>query len=306
MTELREFIGRDSGVKTAKVPINETMIRHWCIALGDDNSLYQNAEVAQKTICKGIVAPPAMLQAWTMPEYGELPDVMDAINELYAALDAQGYTGIVATNSEQDYFQPLYIGDRISSRKIIEDISEEKKTGLGKGFFITSTIVYENQNGVVVGRQLHRVLKFKPEGVCKEDPKALRPRPNVTLDTAFYFEAAKQHKLLIQCCDTCSTLQHPPLPSCRACGALDLSPTEMSGRGTLFSYTIVHRPVLPAFDAPYPVILVDLEEGPRVVSELHGVPLEDIKIGMPLQVDFIDCDPELSLPIFRLREEGRS
>lgn len=293
---LQAFVGRDSGPIRGRDAVNAAMIRHWCVALGDVNPVYADAAVARQTIHGDVIAPPAMLQAWTMPEPFAGPG-SDAVGELYALLDSQGFGGIAATDSEQDYHAPVRIGDVLTATKRITAVSGEKQTALGRGYFITSTVEWVNQAGVVVGTQLHRVLKYQAKPIA--EPAALRPRPNATLDTAFFFEAAKRRELLIQCCDRCDRLQHPPMAACRACGSLALSPRRMSGRGTLFSFTIVHAPVTPPFEPPYPVILVELEEGPRVVSELHGVPLGDIKIGMPLRVDFLDCDADLSLPIFR-------
>jgi uncharacterized OB-fold protein/acyl dehydratase len=297
-SELAQFVGRSGSEKLAKDPVNVAMIRHWCGALGDHNPVYVDDAAARDAGQGGIVAPSAMMQAWTMPDYGDVSEP-DAISDLYALLDSHGYSSIVATNSEQEYFAPVRIGDVLRSVKTIESISGEKKTGLGQGFFITSIISFVNQDDVAVGRQLHRVLKFKPPVTRQAEPVVPRPKPNLTKDVAFFFEMAKQHKLTIQGCDVCDHLQHPPTTACYACGSLDLSPREMSGRGTLFSYTIVHAPVVAPFKPPYPVILVELEEGPRVVSELHGTDLADIRIGMPLMVDFLECPDDLVLPIFR-------
>jgi len=302
--QLQTFIGRSGAQVTAPDPVNASMIRHWCVALGDMNPAYLDSEAAAETLHGTPIAPPAMLQAWTMPDYGSRPQKPDAIDEIYALLDSHGFTSIVATNSEQDYLLPVRIGDSLRSVKTITAVSPPKKTALGDGYFITSTIEFSNQEGAVVGRQLHRVLKFKPVkgDTGSPEPTALRPRPNMTADTAFFFEGARQHRLLIQRCQACDALQHPPTAACATCGSLSLTPAEMSGRGTLYSYTIVHAPVVPPFEAPYPVILVELEEGPRIVSELAGVSREEIMIGMPLVVDFIDCDAELSLPVFRAAE----
>ncbi|SCW33891.1 Uncharacterized OB-fold protein, contains Zn-ribbon domain [Sphingobium faniae] len=299
--QLEAFIGRSGHEKVAKDAVNPAMIRHWCVVLEDHNPAYLDDASARAAGQGGIVAPSAMMQAWTMPDYGD-ESAPDAINELYALLDAQGYSAIVATNSEQDYFVPIRVGDTLRSVKTIEAISGEKKTGLGQGFFITSIIRFTNQDGVEVGRQLHRVLKFKPPVKEAAEPVVPRPQPNLTQDIAFFFDMARQHKLAIQGCDACNHLQHPPTTACYMCGSLDLSPREMSGRGTLFTYTIVHAPVVAPFKPPYPVILVELEEGPRVVSELHGTGLADIRIGMPLEVDFLHCPDDLVLPIFRERK----
>lgn len=294
------FVGKSGSEKTARDPVNIAMIRHWCVALGDRNPVYLDEAAARAAGQDGILAPPGMLQAWTMPDYGDESEP-DAISDLYALLDANGYASIVATNSEQEYLAPVRVGDVLRSVKTIDAISGEKKTALGQGFFITSIITFTNQDGVTVGRQLHRVLKFRPPARpdVQDEPPASRPKPNLTQDIAFFFDMAKQRKLAIQGCDRCDHLQHPPTAACYACGSLDLSPRLMSGRGTLFSYTVVHAPVVAPFKPPYPVILVELEEGPRVVSELHGTALADIRIGMPLTVDFLECPDDLVLPIFR-------
>jgi uncharacterized OB-fold protein/acyl dehydratase len=298
LDRLRSFVGHDSGAKRSQDPVNKAMIRHWCVALGDHNPAYLDDEAARAAGHDDIIAPPAMVQAWTMPDFGAKPGGTDAVGELYALLDSHGYSAIVATNSEQQYFEPVRIGDRLTSTKVISDISDEKKTALGAGYFVTSIVTTVNQDGTKVAEQLHRVLKFKPADKQPPKQKVQRPRPNVTQDTAFFFEGAKQRKLLIQGCDVCGRLQHPPTAACSVCGSLKLSPRQMSGRATLFSYTIVHAPAIAPFEPPYPVILATLEEGPRIVSEIHGVPLDGIKIGMPIEVDFLD-DGDFSLPIFR-------
>src|SRR4029453_15916034 len=132
-----------------------------------------------------------------------------------------------ATNCEQEYDRMLHVGDWLQTRSVIESVSEEKQTGLGVGHFITTRIEYLTTDGEPVGRQLFRILKFKPgtgrnaaaaesgDGeATKADaaPRGKRPRPGITPDNAFFFEGAKQHKLLIQQCSACQTLRHPPQP----------------------------------------------------------------------------------------------
>ena len=261
---LAAFVGRQGATMHAPDAVNAAMIRHWCVAMGDHNPVYRDEVAAQASGHGGVLAPPAMLQAWTMPGYGALPPGLDAIAELYALLDGWGYTSIVATDSEQEYLRPLRLGDQVSATKTITSISDEKRTGLGKGHFVTSTIEIVDAGGALVGRQLHRVLKFKPAApsgpsVAPAALLALRPRPNVTQDTRFFFDGARERKLLIQRCSRCSVLQHPPSAACAACGSLDLGVQQASGRGELYSYTVVHAPVVAPFKAPYIVALVALE-----------------------------------------------
>ena len=315
--QLAAFVGRQGATMHAPDAVNAAMIRHWCVALGDHNPVYRDEAVAQANGHGGVIAPPAMLQAWTMPGYlpsaGAVPPGPDAIAELYALLDGWGYTSIVATDSEQDYLRPLRLGDTVSATKTITSISEEKSTGLGKGHFVTSTIEIVDGNGALVGRQLHRVLKFKPAappGVSvvpaslPTSEPALRPRPNVTQDTRFFFDGARERKLLIQRCKACGVLQHPPTAACAACGSLDLGVQQASGRGELYSYTVVHAPVVAPFKAPYIVALVALEEGTRLVSELLDVEPSAVQIGMKLEVDFLQVDEGLVLPVFRPASDG--
>jgi uncharacterized protein len=128
--------------------------------------------------------------------------------------------------------------------------------------------------------------------------KPPRPRPARTDDNSFWFEGAQEHRLLIQRCLSCGTLRHPPLPACGVCRSFEWDTVESSGRGTLYSFVVVHYPQVPAFEYPLPIGLVQLEEGTRVVANLQGVEPSDVRIGMTLRAEFVDCDDDLSLPVF--------
>jgi hypothetical protein len=82
------------------------------------------------------------------------------------------------------------------------------------------------------------------------------------------------------------------------CGSLEWEAVESSGRGSLYSYVVVHYPQVAAFEYPLPIGLVELEEGTRVVANLGGVDLDRIEVGMAVRVEFVDHDDELSLPVF--------
>ena len=131
---------------------------------------------------------------------------------------------------------------------------------------------------------------------------ARRPHPFITQDTAFFWEAARAHRLTIQRCVRCQQLRHPPAPACANCRSLDWDTVEASGRGTLFSFTIVHQPLTPPFTKPFAVGLIELEEGTRLVTELIDITHDQLVIGMALTVDFIDCDEYLTLPVFRVAD----
>jgi uncharacterized OB-fold protein len=246
-------------------------------------------------------------------------------------LDDEGLTSVVATNCEQTYGRPLVLGDRLLVRSVIESISEPKRTGLGIGRFLTTLQEYvavpdasvpagagggarasgggggpgglsvEQMRalfdaGEQVATMRFRILKFLPPD--RKPPRPPRPHPALTQDNAFWFEGARTHRLLIQHCTSCGTLRHPPLPACANCGSLEWDTVESSGRGTLYSYVVVHYPQVPSFEYPLPIGLIELEEGTRVVANLGAVERDDITIGMPVRAEFVDFDEELSLPVF--------
>jgi len=130
---------------------------------------------------------------------------------------------------------------------------------------------------------------------------AQRPRPEMTpLTEAFWF-AARERRLVVQRCDDCATYRFPPEVACYACGSLRSTWTPVSGRATLYSWTLAHPPMLPYFQerAPWPVAVAELAEGPRMVSNLVEIPIEEYAAGMPLVVDFQDVDDEITLVVFR-------
>jgi uncharacterized OB-fold protein len=126
-----------------------------------------------------------------------------------------------------------------------------------------------------------------------------RPAPVLTDDNVGYWEALRDRELRIQGCADCGRLRHPPRPMCPHCGSLNKSMVLMSGRGTVYSYSILHHPQASAFDYPVLAALIDLDEGVRVVSNLVGVDKDDIRIGMPVQVEFADAKDGWVVPVFR-------
>jgi len=197
----------------------------------------------------------------------------------------------------------LHLGDHLRTRTVIDSISEEKQTGLGIGHFVTTRVEYETTDGEPVGRMLFRILKFKPGTGRSAAPspteRPRRPRPSITEDNAFFFEGAKQHRLLIQQCASCGRLRHPPEPRCAACGSYEWHAKEASGRGTVYSYVVNHYPQVPAFDYPLPIGLIELEEGTRLVADLVDIDPSAVRIGMPVAVEWLDLDPDLTLPAFK-------
>jgi uncharacterized OB-fold protein/acyl dehydratase len=302
------------------------MIRHWVEAMGDENPVYLDEEAARANGFPGVIAPPTMLQAWIMRGLRtslEADAARDAGNEatdspsdqMMALLNEAGFTSVVATNCDQHYERPLVPGDVLEVTSVIDSISGQKQTGLGLGHFVTNRLEYRDQTGEVVATMLFRILKFKPgtgsgattketketkgtEETEETAPRPLRPRPALTQDNSFFFEGAKQHRLLIQRCAACGTLRHPPRPACPVCRSFDWDTLEASGRGTIFSYVVNHYPQVPAFDYPLVIALVELEEGTRLIANVEGISPETVSIGMEVEAGFVDFDDDLSLPVF--------
>ena len=125
-----------------------------------------------------------------------------------------------------------------------------------------------------------------------------RPAPATTRDTAFFWEALKERRLLIQRCAACGALRHPPRPMCPRCHSLDWDTVEASGHGTVTSFVVPHHPELPWFPEPYVVALVELAEGTRLVTNIVGVSPDAVTMGMRVRVSFEEFDDGLVLPLF--------
>src|SRR5262245_12369201 len=127
----------------------------------------------------------------------------------------------------------------------------------------------------------------------------MRPRPGIHRDNLFFCEGVRRGELLIQRCAECRRLGHPPTPSCRRCRSLAADAVKASGRGAVYSCCQPHEPRLPGFDPGYVVALVELAEGTRLVTNLIGIDPSDLRIGLPVVVEFVAVDPDLTLPMFR-------
>ncbi|WP_393059344.1 bifunctional MaoC family dehydratase N-terminal/OB-fold nucleic acid binding domain-containing protein [Streptomyces sp. LN549] len=320
---LRAYEGRAAATSgVGKDLVNEPMIRHWCEAVGDTHPAYGGP---------GAVAPPTMLQAWTMGGLSGHTDRSGAYDELFGLLDVAGYTSVVATDCEQEYLRLLRPGDRITFDAVIEAVSERKTTKLGTGYFVTTRMDVRAQDEPA-GTHRFRILKYRPEkpkpkpeerateraeqrttenAGPEEQPKpkdgngnTLRSRPVVNRDNAGFWEGVAAHRLLIQRCAACGTLRFPWLPGCNACGSPEWDTVEASGEGTVFSHVVMHHPSFPAYSengegGPYAVALIELAEGVRMVSNVLGVPCDKVRVGMPVRLEFLRTDPESVLPVFR-------
>jgi uncharacterized OB-fold protein/acyl dehydratase len=307
---LREFVGLEIGPpETAEDAVNEAMIRHWCQAMGDRNPVYTDPDAAKDSPHGGVVAPPAMLQAWTMPGIVvayDLESLDDKQRELHAFFGEHGYSSVVATDCEQGYERYLQPGDRITARTTIESISEEKATALGIGYFVLTRTLYTDQNDEPVGWMTFRVLKFKPSqqpaasaDTSAEMPtKPTRMRPTLSHDNTWWWDGVNDGQLLIQKCSDCGALRHPPRPMCCSCQSISWESVVSSGKGTVHSYTVMHHPPIPGYDYPLAVALIDLAEGTRIVSNVAGCSPDEVHIGMPVACRIENADDDFKLPIF--------
>jgi len=298
LDKLRGLVGRPSGPPfKAWDAVNQAMIRHWCDAVGDTNPVYTDPAAAAASVHGQIVAPPTMLQAWTMK--GLVPPPSEgggAQDELMGLLDSAGFTSVVATNCDQEYERYLHIGDELTAESVIEDVSAEKHTALGDGHFVTTRTDLRDHNGQLVGSMRFRILKFRPPE--KEEEKPPRPKPPRNQDNAFFWEGVDRGELLIQHCTSCGKLRHPPRPMCPNCQSLEWDTVTASGKGEVFSFIIPHYPQVPFFEYPYVVAVIALEEGTRLISNVIDIDPGDVTVGMPVEVRFVNVDGELTLPLF--------
>ncbi len=130
--------------------------------------------------------------------------------------------------------------------------------------------------------------------------KPRRALPVPTPETEHFWEGTKAGELRLQRCDECEHVYFPPRPFCNECGSRSVSIFRASGRASLYSYVINYRPA-PGFEAPYAIAVVELEEGPRMLTNIVDSPQtpEALILDMPLQVVFTELDEKISLPHFR-------
>lgn len=304
----------ESGPRWSRDPVNLPMVNNWAQALGDENPIYTNEESAERSVHRGLVAPPAMAQVWTM----DGPRVSDdPLGEMMTVLDDAGFTSVVATNSEQSYHRYLRHGERLSVTSVLEDVVGPKVTGLGEGWFVTTRSTWYSGDEPVAEMRF-RVLKFRPpeegqdraeqressgtSGDKSSDRSGGEPiHPATNSDTAYFWEGARAGELRIQRCGQCGLLRHPPGPMCPECAATKPTYLVSEGLGEVYSYTVHHHPPVPGKQLPLVVALVELDEGVRVLGEMPGVDPGEVHVGMAVEVGFHEVDEQLTLPHWRPR-----
>ncbi|QLL07027.1 bifunctional MaoC family dehydratase N-terminal/OB-fold nucleic acid binding domain-containing protein [Mycobacterium vicinigordonae] len=280
--------------RTGRDPVNQPMINNWVEALGDRNPIYVDEDAARAAGHPGLVAPPAMIQVWTMFGLGGERPSDDPMGPMMELFDNNGYIGVVATNCEQTYHRYLRPGEQVTIHSEMRDVVGPKRTALGEGFFINQHIVWRVGDEDVAEMEW-RILKFRPadsdsaaSGSVPEDLDAdAMMRPSSSRDTAFFWEGVKAHELRIQKLAD-GTLQHPPVPALWQDPAAPIDYAVSSGRGTVFSFVVHHAPKVPGRTLPFVIALVELEEGVRMLGELRGIDPEAVQIGTPVRVTYID------------------
>jgi uncharacterized OB-fold protein/acyl dehydratase len=288
-------VGRD--------PVNQAMIHHWIDAMGDANPIYVDEAAAQAAGHPGIVAPPAMIQVWTMMGLGGARPDDDPLGKIIALFDDAGYVGVVATNCEQTYHRYLRPGEEVSVSAELTDVVGPKQTALGEGYFINQHISWQ-VGDEDVAEMNWRILKFKPRDTDKPvtpddlDPAVLM-RPSSSRDTQFFWDGVNGHELRIQRRGD-GSLQHPPLPAVWQDKQAPVDYVVASGRGTVFSFVVHHAPKVPGRTLPFVIALVELEEGVRMLGELRSVDPATVKIGLPVHATYLDFPESDSGPAWTL------
>jgi len=289
----------DSAPRPARDPVNPAMINNWTEALGDTNPRYPE------------LAPPAMVQVWTMHGLHGRRTADDPLGAMTQVLDEAGYTSVVATDCEQSYHRYLRQGERLSVRTRLTDVTGPKRTALGEGWFVTTVSTW-SVGTEPVAEMMFRVLKFRPPEPAPtalvEPPAVTEPapvrgvlRPTVNRDTEYFWAGLAARELRVWRCGACGLLRHPPGPMCPRCGATRPEYQVASGLGTVYSFVVHHHPPVPGRALPFVVALVELTEGVRVMGELRGVAPAEVRVGLPVEIDFDRVDDELTLPAWRPR-----
>jgi uncharacterized protein len=289
----------ESRPRAARDPVNLPMIRTWTEALALPGMDGAGPDLA----------PPAMIQVWTMPGLHGVRTDDDPLGQMVQVLDEAGYTSVVATNCDQTYHRYLKLGEQLSVRARLLDVTGPKRTALGEGWFVTTRSTWFAA-GEPVATMDFRILKFRPPQSTPPSPASTISttsteeysgpmRPLVTPDTAFFWAGTAAGELRIQRCESCGTLRHPPGPCCPACGAMNRGYVVAAGTGEVYSYVVHHHPPVPGKRLPVVVALVELPEGVRMVGEMPGVRPDQVRIGLPVQATFVRVDEDLTLPAWR-------
>ena len=127
------------------------------------------------------------------------------------------------------------------------------------------------------------------------------PKPYASWETRGYWEGCGRGELVLQRCGACGKVQHRPRALCASCLSGDIEHFVASGRGTVYTYTVTHQNQAPGFReaCPYVLAYVELEEGPRLLTNVVGCDPAEVAIGLPVVADFAEPENDLAVPRFR-------
>ncbi len=127
------------------------------------------------------------------------------------------------------------------------------------------------------------------------------PTPSVDWETRAFWEGCGRGELLLQRCPDCGAIQHRPRAVCAGCLSDGIETFRASGRGTVYTFTVTRQNQLPPFRGacPYVLAYVELEEGPRLLTNIVGCEPEEVRIGMPVRVEFVESEKQRAVPRFR-------
>lgn len=310
--KIRAFVGQEMAPPTrGHDDVNKAMIRHWCEIMGDTNPVYTDEAFAKNSSKGGLIAPPAMLQAWSLDGYPmhnppKDESQLDNQRKLHKVFDDHGYTGVLGTNCTQEYYRDLKPGDQVIAHTVIDSISEQKATQRGLGYFIETVTTFTDQDGKKVGSMRFRVLKFIPNETNKATTAKDEGKPEVPTrihsprgnDNKWWWELVDKGVLPIQRCKNCQTLRHPPRAMCGECQSTEWDYIESTLEGEIFSFTQLHYPKFPGYQYPLICAVIQLSEGTRIVSNIVGTEPEKVHIGMKVKGKVEQVDPKTMLPQF--------
>jgi len=302
----------ESAPRLARDPVNLPMIENWVEAIGDDNPVYVDPDIGAASVHGELVAPPAMTQVWTMAGQRAAVDGSDPMSQIVQVLEEAGYTSVVATNADHVFRRYLRLGERLALRIRLAGLTGPKRTALGEGWFFTTRHTWYSGDEVVATMDF-RILKFRPADAASGQggprPPAGPPdgpamRPVISPDTKFFWDGLAAGELRIQRCGACGALRHPPGPMCPTCGSAEGGYLVAAGTGAVFSYVVHHHPPVPGKTLPLVIALVELDEGVRVVGEMPGVQPDEVSVGLPVRVEFLRVDGDLTLPAWLPAQRG--
>jgi uncharacterized OB-fold protein/acyl dehydratase len=314
-TAQRVAAAGQSSPRQGRDPVNLPLIRNWVEAIGDRSAVYTDPELAAASVHGCLVAPPAMIQVWTMPGLHRGRNDDDPLGLMTQSLDEAGYTSVVATNCDQVYHRYLRHGEQVSVRASLLDVTGPKRTALGEGWFLTTRSTWYCGDEPVATMDF-RILKFRPSA---RPAPALSAgpvmRPQISPDTAFFWAGTAAGELRIQRCGNCGALRHPPGPMCPKCRVPHSAHPQhgpggepgyvvAAGTGEIYSYVVHHHPPVPGKALPLVIALVELPEGVRVLADMPGTDPAQVRVGLPVRIGFSRIDDDLTLPVWRPAEEG--